>query len=141
MGVGLAAGTARNTKVMQHGLKQFKMRLPRFQALRRAGVNTATIVRTGGGAALMYGYHTLGVAPSVLLHMRRAVCSAAAMSGGLSGQELELAMMIADGSKKGKADPADAAHTDVISHWAKRFGTSGYRSMNFRPASPTPGRG
>ena len=67
----------------------------------------------------MYGYHTLGVAPSVLLHMRRAVCSAAAMSGGLGGQELELAMMIADGSKKGKVEPAFAAHTDVISHWAQ----------------------
>ena len=98
---------------MQHRLKQFKLRLPSFQALRQAGINTATIVRTGGGAALMHGYHTLGVAPSVLLHMRRAVCSAAALASGLVGQELEIAMMFADGSKKGKADPAFAAHTDV----------------------------
>ena len=27
--------------------------------------------------------------------------------------------MIADGDNKGKADPAFAAHTDVISHWAQ----------------------
>ena len=28
-------------------------------------------------------------------------------------------MMIADGSKKGKADPAFPAHTDVTTHWAQ----------------------
>ena len=27
-------------------------------------------------------------------------------------------MMIADGSRKGKADPAFPAHTDVVQHWA-----------------------
>ena len=67
---------------------------------------------------MRHGYHTLGVAPSVLLHIRRAVCSAAALAGGFGGQELDIAMMIADGSKKGKADPAFEAHTDVIAHWA-----------------------
>ena len=28
-------------------------------------------------------------------------------------------MMIADGSKKGKADPAFEAHTSVAQHWAQ----------------------
>ena len=28
-------------------------------------------------------------------------------------------MMIADGSKRGKADQAFVAHTDVVSHWAQ----------------------
>ena len=82
LGVGLAAGVARNTKVMKARLKQFSKRLPRFRAMRRAGVNTARIVRTGGVAALMHGYGGMGVAPSMLLHQRRAVQSAAAPKMG-----------------------------------------------------------
>ena len=84
-------------------------RPPRFRVLRKAGIDTARIVRTGGGVALMYGYHTSGVAPSMLLHQRRAVNSAAAPLGGLGGQELEVYMMLADGAKKGKDDPAFVA--------------------------------
>lgn len=34
LGIGLAAGTARNTKVMLSRLKQSKLRLPRCRALR-----------------------------------------------------------------------------------------------------------
>ena len=30
-----------------------------------------------------------------------------------------MAMMLADGTKKGKADPAFAAHVDVVQHWAQ----------------------
>ena len=32
---------------------------------------------------------------------------------------MEVAMMIADGSRKGKADPAFPAHVDVVQHWAQ----------------------
>ena len=67
----------------------------------------------------MHGYPALGVAPSVLLHQRRAIATAAAPTSGIRGQELEVAMMIADGSKRGTADPAFVAHTDVVSHWAQ----------------------
>ena len=86
LGSGLAAGVARNTNVMNSRLKNFSKRLPRFQALRRAGVDTARILRTGGVAAIMHGYGGLGVAPSMLLHQRRAtpqvalVCSRAVNS-------------------------------------------------------------
>ena len=55
----------------------------------------------------------------MLLAQRRCVNAAAAPEGGLGGQELEFAMMVADGSKKGKADPAFEAHTSVALHWAQ----------------------
>ena len=119
LGVGLGAGVARNTRVMQTRLKQFKKRLPRFKPLRRVGINTAKIIRTGGVAALMHGYGGMGVSPTMLLHQRRAVMSAAAPKSGLGGQQMEVALMIADGSKRGKADPAFPAHTDVVLHWAQ----------------------
>ena len=115
----MAAGVARNSKVMMNRLRQFKARLPRYRMLKLAGVNTAMLVRTGGTAALMHGYMALGVPPSVLLQQRRAVNAATAPISGLGGQELDLALMVADGSPKGKADAAFAAHTDVLQHWAK----------------------
>ena len=48
LGVGLGAGTRQNTQVMKTRLKNFSNRLPRFAALRRAGIDTAKLVRTGG---------------------------------------------------------------------------------------------
>ena len=119
LGVGLAAGTARNVRVQNSRLKKFKQRLPRFRLLRRAGVDTAKVYRTGGGAAVMHGSHTNGVSPSMLLSQRRAATAATAPGSGFGGQDLEIAMMIADGKVKGKADPAFAAHADVVGHWAK----------------------
>ena len=118
LGAGLAAGVARNNKVMQHRLKQFKSRLPRYRMLRQAGVDTAMLVRTGGVAALMHGYMAIGVAPSMLLQQRRTASAAAAPSSGLGGQELDLSLALADGSLKGKAGPAFVAHSDVLLHWA-----------------------
>ena len=55
----------------------------------------------------------------MLAAQRRSVNTAAAPKNGLGGQELEFAMMIMDGSKKGKADPAFEAHTSVAQHWAQ----------------------
>ena len=118
LGVGLAAGTARNVRVQNDRLKKFKLRIPRFRLLRKAGVDTARIYRTGGGAALMHGLHTNGVSPSTLLSQRRVATAASSPASGLGGQELEMAMMLADGKAKGKADPAFAARSDVIRHWA-----------------------
>ena len=96
LGAGLASGVARNCTVMLHRLRLFQSRLSRFKMLRQAGVNTAMLVHTGGLAALMYGYMALGVAPSVLLRQRRAINAAAPPSSGLGGQELDIALMIAD---------------------------------------------
>ena len=55
----------------------------------------------------------------MLAAQRRSVNAAAAPHSGLGGQELEFSMMIADGSKTGKADPAFEAHTSVAQHWAQ----------------------
>ena len=66
LGVGLGAGVRRNATVINKRLKQFRKRIHRFQELRRAGVNTARLIRTGGTAALTHGEHTHGVPPSLL---------------------------------------------------------------------------
>ena len=119
LGVGMAAGTSRNVLVQNARLKQFKKRIPRFRMLRRANVDTARVFRTGGSAALMHGQHTIGVAPSTLQRQRRLGAAAMAPAYGLGGQELDIALMVADGSPKGRADPAFEGHTSVILHWAQ----------------------
>ena len=48
LGVGLAAGVRRNARVLNTRLKDFKKRQPRYRVLRRMGVDTARLMRTGG---------------------------------------------------------------------------------------------
>ena len=55
LGIGLAAGNRRNAKVLRDRLNQFRKRLPRFQRLKQAGVDTANLLRTGGIAAMAHG--------------------------------------------------------------------------------------
>ena len=118
LGAGLGAGIRRNTAVMKARMKKFAARLPRFRMLRRAGVNTARVIRTGGLAALCYGPETMGVSNSMLLSQRRLVAPAAAPGAGTCGQDIDLAFVLGDGGPLGKADPAYPAHSIPICHWA-----------------------
>lgn len=118
LGVGLGAGRRRHTGIVNARLKHFRKRLPRFRMLRRAGVNTARVLRTGGVAALVYGQPVIGTSPALLLQQRRAVSHADALAGGMAGQNLDVALLLADGPASGKADQAYAAHDDPIHLWA-----------------------
>ena len=54
-----------------------------------------------------------------MLHSQRRVAAAVAAPGaGTGGQNLELALMVADGGPKGRADPAYDAHKLPIGEWA-----------------------
>ena len=104
-------------------LQNFKVRKERFQKLRRfAGAQRCHLVlRTGGTAALVYGQANTGVSSSCLLAQRRAV-AAASVTGG-SG-DLDLTLILADGSFRGRADPAFAAHEEPIGLWAEAVWSS-----------------
>ncbi len=67
---------------------------------------------------MTYGQAVIGVAPSTLLRQRRAAEHASAPRGGGAGRQLDLALMLADGSETGRADPAFDAHADPIGQWA-----------------------
>eukprot|EP00972_Heterocapsa_arctica_P010672 1565874-Heterocapsa_arctica.AAC.1 len=77
---------------------------------------SATVLRTGGTAALVYGQGNTGVS-STMLRAQRISVAAASVPGG-SG-ELDLALVLADGSMRGKVDPAFAAHEAPIVKWAE----------------------
>ena len=114
LGAAVAAGRRRNATVLRVRLKAFRRRLPRFKKLAKVGVNTARLARTGGVAAITFGQTITGVAPATLRAQRRAVAHATAPASGTCGQDLDLALLIADGSATGKADPAFAAHSMPI---------------------------
>ena len=116
LGSGLAAGRRRTTHVANARLSAFAQRIGRFRRLRRVGVRTDRLMRTGGTAALQFGQAVTGVSTSLLLKQRRAV--AASTVSTTAGGDLDMTLLLADGGPRGRADPAFAAHMDPIWHWA-----------------------
>ena len=94
------------------------MRIPKFRRLRRLGICPARIIRTGGKAGFVYGQAIMGVPDHLLRDQRRAVAAAAALEHGTGGQQLDLALLVADGGPRGSADPAFDAHILPLSYWA-----------------------
>ena len=119
LGSALGAGRRRNAKVLQARLKAFKQRLPRFRKLVNAKACSKVLLRTGGIAALTFGQAVTGVSNHTLLQQRRAAAAAAAPRSGAAGQDLDLALVLADGGPRGRADPAFEAHTQPIVTWAE----------------------
>ena len=68
---------------------------------------------------MSYGQAVTGVAPYTLLAQRRAAASACAPAGGQCGQDLDLALILADAGPSGRADPAYEAHLQPIGMWAE----------------------
>ncbi len=102
LGVGLGAGTRRNAQVASSRLRSFRARVGRFRRLRRAGVDTARLLRTGGNAAMTYGQAIMGVSNTLLRAQRRAAAAAAGPATGTAGQNLDLALLLADGANGGR---------------------------------------
>ena len=103
-------------KVANARLANFRARRGRFQRLRSSGVDTSRLMRTGGVAALTYGQAVTGVSNKLLLQQRRSVAAATARIIG--GGDLDITLALADGSRRGRVDPAFEAHCQPIVFWA-----------------------
>ncbi len=118
LGVQLGAGVRRCSMVARRRMRSFAARARRFMSLRKARVNVARIVRTGGNAAMTFGQEVTGVADHILLGQRRA--AAAAVSTGGEGKDIDLVLIAADAdAAHGSADPAFAAHVGPLRAWAE----------------------
>ena len=110
LGAGMAGGRRRNVDVMTARLIKFKARLPRFRRLRRIGVSTVRLIKTGGKAGMTYAQGILGVSCSMLSGQRRAVAAVVAPASGCGGQNLDAALLVADGGPRSCVDPAYDAY-------------------------------
>ena len=117
LGVGLGAGVRRNMTVPKQRYHKYRARIGRFRRLRAAGVDTARLVRTGI-RAMTYGSSVTGVPTGLLQNQRRTVGAMTAPGAGTGGQNLDLALVLADGGPAGKADPAFDAHGLPIGDWS-----------------------
>ena len=101
--------------VAQQRLASFTAIIPRFQSLRRLGVNSKQMVRAAGPPAILYGCDTMGVSNSALHTMRTRVAAAAAPGAG--GKSPDMVLHIIDGPN-GTIDPAFEAHSGPLRMWA-----------------------
>ena len=108
LGAALGAGRRRNATVAASRLKGFIARRNLFRRLTRVGVNVSRLMRTGGAAALQYDQSLTGVSNRTLVSQRRAVAAATVRSSG--GGDLDITLVMADGSERGRADPTFATH-------------------------------
>lgn len=76
------------------------------------------LLRTGGKQAMTYCSGILGVSCSMLRDQRRVAAAIAAPASGRGGQNLDAAVVLAEGGPKGYADPAFDAHLLSIGQWA-----------------------
>lgn len=117
LGVGMAAGKKRPTKVQAARLNAFKKRIGRLRILAKSGKDPARILRTGGSTSMTYG-QVHGVPDTTLYRQRSAVARAIAHAGGPAGQDHDLTMILAEG-RHGHFDPAFAAHEEPVVSWAR----------------------
>ena len=85
--------------------------------MKKAGVSIARLVRIGL-RTVAYGSAILGAPCNFLRSQRQTVAAIAGPGAGTGGQKLDLALMVADGSAKGRADPAFDAHIMPVGQWA-----------------------
>ena len=116
LGVGLGAGRRRNAGVARGRLQSYMARLTRMRRLRKVGVSTARLIRTGL-RTVTYGSSVLGVPDGLLRAQRQAAAAVAAPGNGTGGQNIDFALMLADEGAKGRADPAYDAHLLPIGEW------------------------
>ena len=98
-------------------LQGYTARVARFRRLRKIGIDTARLLRTGL-KAMTYGASIMGVADGMLRSQRQVASAIAAPGAGTGGQNMDIALIFADGGPKGKADPAFDAHMMPIGEWA-----------------------
>ena len=116
LGVGSTAAVRRNTAVATARTAAFLRRRGQFGKLRKAGVDIARLLRTGGLASVQFGQAAMGVADYPLMQLRRG--AAGLIGGAAMGKDPNMTLIAADAKLKDKADPAFAAHSDVVGMWA-----------------------
>ena len=115
LGAPLGGGRKRSVRALVKRMHDFRSKIPRVHALRRARVRTQYIVRSAGTPAVTYGIEITGVGNTHLQNMRSSIARAAAPEGGGKNPDLILLVLDAD---TGTLDPAFDAHVAPLRFWS-----------------------
>ena len=118
LGVGLGAGVRRNTKVMAARIQSLAARIHWCRMPKQLGFDTSMLLRTGGKQAMTYALGINRVSDDMLRDMRRVAAAIASPASWTGGQNLDAALIVADGGPSGCADPAFDGHLLPIGEWA-----------------------
>ena len=120
LGTSTSGGRRRAVKTTRVRIATLKRTVPRFRALRKAGVRTTQMARAAATPAITYGVECMGVSNTQLFASRVQV--AAAASPQAAGKNPDCILAVLDGGS-GTLDPAFDAHCQVIRHWAEAWWT------------------
>ena len=96
LGTPIGGGRRRSVRTLHKRLHDFRGKAHRIQALRRAGVRVAAIVRAAGTPAVTYGIECTGASNSHLQALRGTIASAAAPEGGGKKPDVVLSALDTD---------------------------------------------
>lgn len=99
-------------------VRSLAARIHRLRMLKQVGFYISMLLRTGGKQATTYDLAIIEVSDSMLRDMRRVAAAIAAPASGTGGQNLDAALIFADGGPSAMADPAFDAHLLPIGAWA-----------------------
>ena len=116
LGADSAGGIRRSTAAATQRVKGLLRRMGQFGKLRRAGIDTARLLRTGALASAQFAQACLGIGDYALLQLRRA--AAGIIGGSTAGKQPGMVLAAADAKLGHRADPAFAAHAEPIGSWA-----------------------
>ncbi len=114
LGTEFVGGRRRSTVVQRGRLHNFARRVPRFLALRKAGVNVVTMARAAATPAISYGVDVIGMADSIVNDARSLVCRTA--TPPTKGRSVDIALWALDGGN-GTLDPMFDVSLLGLRHW------------------------
>ena len=114
LGASFAGGRRRSVGVLRTRLLDFKRRVPRFQAMRRMGVDARALARSTAAPSMLYGVDLVGASCTHLHAVRVATLQAALPPGAARNTDIAFTVLAARGALP---DPAVEAHAAPLRHW------------------------
>ena len=115
LGAPVGGGRKRSVRTLRKRVHDFRPKVARIHALRRAGVRIKQIVRAVPTPSITYGIEITGVSNDHLHTMRSVVARSLAPPGG--GKNTDLILLTAD-ADTGTVDPAFDAHVLPLKFWS-----------------------
>ena len=112
-------------------LKGLASRIHRFRQLRKVNIDASMLLRTGGKQEMTYGLGIIGVSDSMLRDMRRVAAAIAAPASGTGGQNLDAALIVADGGSPVERTQHLMLASSQLVNGQRPYGTNGFLLIRY----------